>query len=30
MYYEQKGSDKGVARTQQCLDIISHYLATLE
>jgi len=30
MYYEQKGNDRGITRSQLCMDIISQYLATLE
>ena len=30
MYYEQKGNDKGSARSQRCIRILSEHLRTLE
>jgi len=30
MYYEQKGNERGVERTQKCIAIITQYFDTLE
>ncbi len=30
MYYEQKGSERGVIRTEECLTILNNYQTTLQ
>jgi len=30
MYYEQKGNDRGVARSERCIAVFREYLATLD
>ena len=30
MYYEQKGNDQGVVRSEQCILILKEHLASLE
>ena len=30
MYYEQKGNERGVARTRQCIAILSAHLQDIE
>ncbi len=30
MYYDQKGSERGVARTEKCLIILNNYYASLQ